>query len=51
VLKVEEPHIIIITFSPSYFQKEAKQERHRLKVPPFNLPRLAENTKKLHEVR
>jgi hypothetical protein len=38
VPRVGEPHIFIAKFSPSYFQKEAKQERQRQKVLPFNNP-------------
>jgi hypothetical protein len=51
VPKVEEPHKLIAKFSLSYLKKEAKNERHRRKVSPFNCSRLGENTKKLYEVR
>jgi hypothetical protein len=42
VPKVEEPYYLCHHILSDRFQKEAKQERHRRKVPPFNRPRQGE---------
>jgi hypothetical protein len=42
VPKVEEPYYLCHYILSDRFQKEAKQERHRGKVPPFNRPRQGE---------
>jgi hypothetical protein len=42
VPKVEEPYYLCHHILSDRFQKEAKQERHRRKVPPFNCPRQGE---------
>jgi hypothetical protein len=42
VPKVEEPYYLCHHILFDRFQKEAKQERHRQKVPPFNRPRQGE---------
>jgi hypothetical protein len=44
--KVEEPYYLCHHILSDRFQKEAKQERHKRKVPPFNRPRQGE---KFHE--
>jgi hypothetical protein len=38
VPKVEEPYYLCHNIFYGRFQKEAKQERHRQKVSPFNHP-------------
>jgi hypothetical protein len=40
--KVEEPYYLWHHIHSYHFQKEAKQERYRWKVPPFNRPRQRE---------
>jgi hypothetical protein len=42
VPKVEEPYYLYHHILSDRFQKDAKQERYRQKVPPFNRPRQGE---------
>jgi hypothetical protein len=42
VPKVEEPHYLCHHILFDRYKKEAKQKRHRRKVPPFNRPRQGE---------
>jgi hypothetical protein len=42
VPKVEEPYYLCHHILSDQFQKEARQERHKRKVPPFNRSRQGE---------